>query len=445
MFMWPPRYAWLHTPPVPPTAPVRNQTVGADVRWNVFRITLAGRLLFASRTHSYLTLFALWLMVFAASSQVIIISPILPRIGEALAVRDALLGLFMSAYAVTLCVFALITGPISDKIGRRRILLIGSAAMTGALLLHGAAFDFWSLFTVRALAGAAGGMLSGAAVAYVGDAFPYERRGWANGWVMSGIAFGQILGIPLGILLADALGFRAPFLAFAGVMALAFLLIWFIVPQPDVERDRQKLTIRRAVTNYARLLQQPVTRAAVIAYFLMFFSIGLYVSYLPLWLERDIGFRGEQIALLFAVGGVANVLTGPLAGRLSDEIGRKPLIVTSCLGLGVVMLGTTYLITNLWSAYVLFALAMVMVAMRISPLQSLITALVPDHRRGILMSLAVAIGQVGVGIGGGAAGVAFTKYGYASNTLLAAVFIVAMALLVQFRLPEPAGPYETVD
>ncbi|NNE35046.1 MAG: MFS transporter, partial [Rhodothermales bacterium] len=137
----------------------------------------------AQNSHPYLVLFALWLMVFSASSQVIIISPILPRIGEELQITEALLGWLVTSYAVLLSIFALIIGPISDKVGRRIVLMAGSGAMAVALALHAAATSFESLLIVRAMAGAAGGMLSGAAVSYVGDYFPYNRRGWANGWV----------------------------------------------------------------------------------------------------------------------------------------------------------------------------------------------------------------------------------------------------------------------
>ncbi len=390
-------------------------------------------------SNTYLILLALWLLVFSASSQVIIIAPILPRIGEALAIPEAIQGTLITSYAILLGVFALITGPISDKVGRRRILLFGSGFMAGTLVLHGIADSYLSLLSVRALAGAAGGMLSGAAVAYVGDYFPYERRGWANGWVMSGIAAGQIIGIPLGTILADLFDFRIPFLMFAGTMGVAWLLIYAYVPQPDVRRDPNRLSIRRALVNYGQLLRHRDSAMAVLAFFLMFFSIGLYVIYLPTWLEQEIHVSGTQIASLFLVGGIANVITGPLAGRISDSLGHKPLIVSSCLGLGLIMLATTYLIADIWMAYLMFAVAMVMVAMRISPLQSLMTALVPDERRGILMSLAIAVGQVGVGLGSGVAGLAYTEYGYLSNTVIGAASIIVMALLVQYFLPEPDG------
>src|SRR5688572_25592633 len=128
-------------------------------------------------------LFALWLMVFSSGTQVMLIAPIFPRVREQLGIPDGALGTLIAVDAVMLGIVALVAGPISDRIGRRRILLIGCGVLAAALALHALAFDYISLLIVRALAGAAGGILSGAAVAYVGDYFPYRRRGWANGWV----------------------------------------------------------------------------------------------------------------------------------------------------------------------------------------------------------------------------------------------------------------------
>lgn len=388
-------------------------------------------------SHPYLVLFALWLMVFSASSQVIIVSPILPRIGEALNIAEAYQGWLITSYAIFLSLFALIIGPISDKFGRRLVILLGCGSMAVALWLHGVADNFAQLLTVRAAAGAAGGMLSGAAVSYVGDYFPYNKRGWANGWVMSGIAVGQIIGIPIGTLLADWVGFKGAFMMFAGTMTLTTVLIWFYVPQPDVQRDQNRLTLASAIAGYRELLGRRVVLAASATYFLMFFSIGLYVIYLPTWLEQHLGVDGKAIASLFLVGGFANVIAGPSAGKLSDRTGRKPLIIVSCLGLALVMVATTYMITSMAMAYVLFGFAMVMFAIRISPLQSLMTALVEEQRRGALLSLAVAIGQVGLGIGSAAAGAAYVTYGYLSNTLTSAVAVLGMAVLAYLALPEP--------
>lgn len=386
-----------------------------------------------------LILLALWLMVFSASSQVIVVAPILPRIGEELGVPLNLQGLLITAYAVFVGLSALVTGPVSDRIGRRRILLYGSTALSLALLLHAFAFDFLSLLFFRALAGIGGGMLSGGAVAFVGDFFPYERRGWANGWVMSGIAFGQILGVPMGTLLADLMGFRYAFLMFALTMGVAAVVIWWILPQPAVALDPDRLSIRRSLDRYRELFRRRDTAAAVAAYFFMFFSIGLYITYLPTWLESGLGASGRVIASMFLIGGLANVLTGPVAGNMSDRIGRKPLVLISCVAMGIIMLLTMPLVQSVLLAYVLFSAAMVTVGMRISPLQSLLSALVPDNRRGLLMSLAVACGQIGVGIGSSVASATYADYGYFSNTVIGAAAIFLMAFIVYRFIPEPKG------
>jgi predicted MFS family arabinose efflux permease len=283
----------------------------------------------------------------------------------------------------------------------------------------------------------AGGVLSGAAVSYIGDYFPYKRRGWALGWVMSGSAFGQIIGIPLGVVLAGSFGFKAPFYLFAVTMGLTFILIWLRLPQPPIRKREDQLTLGGAVANYWAMLRRKEIAAASVAFFLMFLGVSVYIVYFPTWLEQELGFTPNQIATLFLVGGVANVLTGPQAGKLSDRIGRKLIVLLSCVGLFFVMLATTVVLGNLWVAYPLFFLTMVLVAMRISPFSALLTALVPGQNRGSLMSLTVALGQVGFGLGGAIAGPLYADLGYGSNTALGAVCVLGMGLMVWFLVPEP--------
>jgi predicted MFS family arabinose efflux permease len=386
---------------------------------------------------AFLIVFTLWLLVFSSASQTMIISPILPTIGVELDIGDAVLGTLVSVYSLMVGIFAILAGPVSDKVGRRRILLLGCAAMTGALVLHGFVVDYYSFLFVRILAGSAGGILSGAAVSYIGDVFPYRRRGWATGWVMSGSAFGQIIGIPLGIVMAARWGFRSPFYMFAATMAVTVLLIFFGIPQPDVKRTQHPLGVRKSASDYWGMLKRPEVAWAAAAFFLMFLGVSVFLVYLPTWLERDLVFSLDEIALMFLVGGIANVVTGPQAGKLSDRIGRKGIILSACVGLSIVMLLTVPLVTNLFAAYVMFGLVMVLVAMRISPFSALLTALVQDERRGSLMSLTVALGQMGFALGGAAAGPLFSRVGYFSNAVLGSVFVLGMGLIVWFRIPEP--------
>lgn len=384
-----------------------------------------------------LIVFALWLLVFSASSQTMVIAPILPLIRTELGIADAWLGTLVTVYSLMVGIMAVISGPISDRVGRRRILLLGAGAMTCALALHAFVDSYFEFLVVRVFAGAAGGVLSGAAVSYVGDYFPYKRRGWATGWVMSGSAVGLIIGIPVGVLMAGEYGFRSPFYFFGVMMALTFLLVYTRVPQPPVKRRRSRLNLARAVAGYAVMLRRPEIAFAALAFFTVSLGVSLFVVYFPTWLEAFHEATPEQIASLFLVAGVANVIAGPQAGKLSDRIGRKVMVITSCLGLSVVMLASVPLITSLWVAYPLYALMMMLIAMRTSPYSALLTALVPASRRGSLMSLTVALGQLGFALGAMVAGLSYSTWGFAGNTVLGAVAVLSMGWIVWTRVPEP--------
>ncbi|GAB1543612.1 MFS transporter [Scytonema sp. NUACC21] len=385
-----------------------------------------------------LVLLALWLMVLASSSQATIVAPILPRIGEALGISEALQGTLVTGYAIALSAFAIVIGPISDRLGRRPVLLAGTSSMAVMLAMHGFANDFISLLCVRIGAGVSGGILTGVAVAYVGDYFPYERRGWANGWVMSGFAFGQVVGIPMGTILAERYGFRAPFLLFAIVAAVSFLLVFTVIPQPPTKRSGERLSVKNALKGYRELLREPTVVSAGFAYATMLFAVSTFVVFFPTWLEKEIGIEPTATAMLFMVGGLANIVFGPQAGRWSDRIGRKPVIVGSCLVSAVLFAVTPFVVFDMLSAYVVFFFTMMLLALRLSPLQALLTALVPDYRRGSLMSLVVAIGQIGGGLGGVIAGVVYAQVGYLGNAILSALAIAITGVVILSSLSEPS-------
>ena len=349
----------------------------------------------------------LWLVVFSSSSQVMIIAPILPDISKELGFPLSWLGLLAASYA-----------------------------------LHLLAGSFASILLLRALAGAAGGILSGAAAAFVGDYFPSNRRGWANAWIMTGLAGGQMAGIPLGTLLSEHFGFRSPFLAFAITMAFATALVWWTIPQLQTIPSSGGLTLASALEGYRGLLNQSSVRAAVLSYLLIFLGISLYMIYLPAWLEASFSFAAASIAGLFLVGGIANVLAGPRAGRFSDTLGRRPVILSASAGIALLMAATPLIAVWSWSIYGLFFVIMGLFASRASPFQSLLTELVSGEQRGLMMGLTMATGQLGFGVGGALAGVVYVHLGFVTNALLGALTALLAAGLVWRYLPEtlPAEP-----
>lgn len=391
-----------------------------------------------SRLKERIIIFTLWLIIFASSSQFLIIAPILPQIGEELSISDSQLGWLVTSYALFLALFALLAGPVSDKIGRRRILVIGSISMFAALLLHAFVYDFISMLVVRALAGAAGGILTGACVAYVGDYFPPNRRGWANGWMATGSAAGQVLGIPLGSFLAEITGFRSPFVGFSVIMLVAMALVLTNLPQPEVRRDLRKLSIKGSFKGYFMLLQQRSTLLIATAYGLMYLSLAIFIFYLPSFLTTLCGFTGFELSLLFLIGGIASVIGAPWAGKLSDRIGRKNIILVSSIGLFITMIITSLYVDNFYKAYSMFFVFMLLTSARLGPFRALVTESTTAAHRGKLMSLSISLGQFGMAAGGVIAGFVYAEYGFWLNTILSGLAVLAFGVLVWRTIEEPS-------
>lgn len=385
-----------------------------------------------------LILAALWLLTFASTSQVLIIAPLLPSISRELGVAEQWGGLLIGAYGLSAAIVALIAGPISDKVGRRPILLAGTAIMAVALWGHMVAHSFGALLVVRAISGGAGGVLAGAAVAYVGDFFPYERRGWANGWVMSGLALGQVLGIPLGTVLAKRAGFQAPFLIFAVLVSAAFFLVWFAVPQPDVARAKE-VNVRKALQGYVSLLKRAPTAAMASSYALTFGGLSLFIVYLPVWLWDHMQADEDSVALLYALGGLAGVVTNPVAGWLSDRHGRKIFITGACTVFAIVAVAAPFVGTDFRVVVALFCVGMAAAAARTPAQQALVSSIVSAKERGSLLSMGSAMGQSGFATGGVLAGFLYESVGFVGCAFGSAAAMLSTAVVVAVFVPEPDG------
>lgn len=391
-----------------------------------------------SRGESARILLTLWLVTFIGASQFLIIAPVLPRIVEQLHFDQALGGTLVSVYAVMVATFSLVAGPVSDHFGRVTVLRAGSGMMAIALMLHAAVWSYETMLAARAVAGMSSGILAGAAAAYIGDIYPYDQRGGAMGWVMSAMAFGQIIGIPAGTVLAAESGFATPFVVFGVVMIAASALTWVTLPQPPPEGEDEPFGLVPALRTYLDLMKHRDITAVNIASTLMMLSVGSFIVYLPTWLEEFRGATPGEVALMFGIGGTAQAMTSPVAGRISDRIGRKVMIVGGGLGTAA-FFGATTFVPSFELFYGLFPLVMMLVSARMAPLNALMTTLTGSDHRGSLMSLNMAWSQAGFALGSAAAGWTYAM-GFAANTALAAGGATLAAVVVAGFVPEPDQP-----
>ena len=371
--------------------------------------------------------------MFGSSSQFFIMAPILPQIGNELDIASNIQGSLISVYALALGLSALFIGPVSDKLGRRNILIAGTASMAAVLVLHPLANDYASLLTLRILTGVTGGILTGSCVSYIRDVFPFKRRGFANGIVATGSAAGQILGIPIGSFLSVNYGITTPFIFFGFVMFISFLMVANFIPHYVTEHTQKKITLRSfSLKGYLPVIKNKSFPKAALGYILIYFSVAMFLVYFPSWLEGCMGYSSKFVAILLSIGGVATLLGSPLSGKLADHIGRKSVHIINNVGMifSVLML-VSFGITQFTLIAFTF-LIMLFLSGRIVSYQALISDITHDVSRGRFMCLTISIGNLGMGIGSFLAGFVFERLGFGGNVMLTAISSFLLIVVVYF-------------
>lgn len=192
------------------------------------------------------------------------------------------------------------------------------------------------------------------------------------------------------------------------------------------------------ISGYLDLLQHKGVRSIAAGYFLMFLSITVFIVYFPTWLENEYYMTTYEIALLFFIGGLATILTGPLSGKISDRTGRKQIIIIANLLLAIVMpLALFFLSLSCSLTYLLFFVIMLLMVARMVPFQALASETLHDKTRGRLMSLTIAIGQLGMAMGSAISGILYTELGFLGNALIGAFACILMAYFIGRLITTP--------
>src|SRR5262249_21958070 len=176
----------------------------------------------------------LFLVFFLGISDNQMVSPLLPLMAREFKLDSGAAGGFIGpAYALAAAMVALIVGPASDSLGRRRFLLYAALLFGMSLLLVLIIRDIRTLAAVRFFTGLAAGTFSTCSIAYVGDYFPYERRGVAMSVVNSGYFAALVVGVPVASVLAVRYGWRSGFGAFGLIALVGVILLLVLLPRDE--------------------------------------------------------------------------------------------------------------------------------------------------------------------------------------------------------------------
>ncbi|HSN54936.1 MAG TPA: MFS transporter [Candidatus Sulfomarinibacteraceae bacterium] len=389
------------------------------------------------------TLGIIFLIVFIDLVGFGIVIPILPLYGERYSSSGLTLGLLMASYSAMQFIFAPILGRISDRVGRKPVLLISLAGAAAGYLIFGLADSIVLLFASRMVAGIAGANIA-TAQAVIADITGPENR--ARGMGIMGAAFGLgfILGPALGALLVGVAPFM-PGVAAAATSTVAFVLTLTklpetLAPSARVEARRHPLnlsSLRRA------LAAHPLVAWCFAAILLVIFAFSTFETTFAQLATARFGVDITRVGWLFVFAGlVGAVVQGGLVGRLARRFGEARLLVvgTVIAALGVGAVPAAPGLGPLMAALAVLALGHGLVAPSLSSLTSKLVH--PDEVGGVMgvyqsfSSLARIVGPLW-------AELAYHRLGHASPCLSASVvyllaFGVAAVVLTRLGGVEPS-------
>jgi DHA1 family multidrug resistance protein-like MFS transporter len=367
-------------------------------------------------------------------------SPVLPRFAADLGALPELIGVIVAASTITGVFLKLPSGALSDVLGRKRMMVLGSFFFAVPPFLYPFIQDPWSLLALRFVHGCATAIFSPVASAYVAG-LGETKRGARLGWFSSandvGATGGPLVG---GFVLYFTASYSVTYLV-VGALGVLTLLVVLLLPDVD-QRARETKTFAARAAEFRRglaeVLRTPPIFVAAAIEAVMYLGYGAFIGFLPIY-ARDAGLNDAQIAIVFGAQLALAMIAKPIAGRISDRMGRIPVIVV-----GLLLCAAALPLIFRSQSLALFMVTAPILGIGVGAVTPVTNALIADlasaSRLGAAMGVFGTIWDVGEAMGPMIAGVLIGALGYTVtfDVLAAMIALFTLGLMLLVRDPAPA-------
>lgn len=337
-----------------------------------------------------------------------VLAPLGDFLMKSLSITPKGFGLVVSAYAFSAGASGILAAGFADKFDRKQLLLFFYTGFIIGTLCCAMSTTYEMLLGARIVTGLFGGVIGAISMTIVTDLFAVHQRGRVMGFVQMAFAASQILGIPVGLYLANIWGWHAAFFMIVGLAILIGLTILIKVKPIDqhlaVQSDKNAfLHLWHAVSN--RSYQTGFLATA-------FLSVGgfMLMPFGSAYLINNIKITQTELPMVFMLTGVASIIMMPLIGKLSDKVDKFMIFSAgSVLAVVLILIYTNLSPVPLWEVVVLNMILFMGIMSRMIPATTL-TMSIPDMKdRGAFMSVNASLQQVAGGIAALCAGLIVTQ------------------------------------
>jgi predicted MFS family arabinose efflux permease len=344
------------------------------------------------------------ILQFSVILDFMVLSPLGAFLIKSWHIRPSQFGLVVSVYAWSAGVSGLLSAGFADKFDRKKFLLFFYAGFLVGTLFCATAPDYNFLLFARIITGIFGGVIGSISFAIISDLFKWEVRGRVMGFVQMAFAASQVLGLPIGLLLADRFGWHSPFWMIAGVgLILGIVIVLYM--QPIKEHLKIRSDQRNPFHHLIKTISRPQYFRAFMAMTLLATGGFMLMPFGSTFSNFNLGIRLDQLWILYGITGAFTIIFGPLIGKMSDKIGKYKIFVVGTVISSVIVLIYTHLgITPMWVIIILSVFLFVGITSRMITSSALMTAVPEPQDRGAFMSINASVQQIAGGIAAWVAG-----------------------------------------
>jgi len=355
-----------------------------------------------------LVILILALTQFTVILDFMIMSPLGDMLMKSMSLKPASFGIAVSAYAFSAGISGLLTAGFADKFDRKKLLLFFYLGFIAGTILCGLAHTYPLLLAARIITGLFGGVIGSISMAIITDLFALQQRGRVLGFVQMGFGASQVLGVPIGLFLANHWGWEIPFFLTAilgAIVAVAIMLrLHPVTDHLKVQRDKS------AFTHLLHTVAKRDYRIGFAATALLSIGGFMMMPFGSVFAINNLHVSQSQLVVLLMVAGLSSLAIMPVIGILSDKMSKFKLFAAASVWTMIMCVVYTNLgVTPFWLVIVLNILMMMGVMSRMVPASALTSAIPGMEDRGAFMSINASLQQIAGGVAAAIAGMILTQ------------------------------------
>jgi len=355
-----------------------------------------------------LVIFLLAITQFTVILDFMVMSPLGDMLMKSLNLKPSAFGIAVSAYAFSAGISGLLTAGFADKFDRKKLLLFFYIGFIAGTIFCGMAQSYVVLVAARIITGLFGGVIGSISMAIVTDLFALQQRGRVMGFIQMGFGGSQVLGVPIGLYLANAWSWEAPFWMVAALSICIATLI--AVKLQPIVKHLSVQTDRSAYKHLLHTVGKANYRVGFAATALLSIGGFMMMPFGSAFAVNNLGLTNHQLPLLFMVSGVSSLIIMPLIGKLSDKIDKFKIFATASVWMMLMCVVYTNLgATPLILVMILNILMMMGIMSRMIPSSALTSAVPEMADRGAFMSINASLQQIAGGVAAAVAGMIVTQ------------------------------------